>query len=105
MAGTFNFAEEFPEYRFIDSLEEVQREKERKRDEAPRQEAARKLAESKLKSCNQVFESYREPGHIAGTVRPWLSIRMWNAGPRGSAVRSDAALSFRRVTAGTPLQL
>ena len=57
-AGTFNFAEEFPDYRFIGNLEEVQREKERKREEARRQEAARKLAQSKLTTCNQVFDAF-----------------------------------------------
>ncbi len=48
-AGTFNFAEEFPEYRFKDDLEEV------------REEKARKL------TCNEVFNAFL--GHCEMRVK------------------------------------
>jgi integrase len=57
-SGTFNFAEEFPDYRFIDGLEEVQREKARQREEARQQEAERNLARSRLQTCNHVFDAF-----------------------------------------------
>lgn len=57
-SGTFSFAEEFPDYRFIDTLEEVQHEKARKREEARQQEAELSLARSRLQTCNQVFDAF-----------------------------------------------